>query len=95
MGWTIRECSEEVRFGTTRLLSSSRLIGRDSPERGLEVKDGAMLRVSSFRRLGGKADYRSFLAEAAVFRLFDRQFVDSSFAARCPTCRSPHHVEQR
>jgi len=41
-GWVIRECSEEVRFGMIRL-SSSRLTGRDSPERGLEVKEGGMV----------------------------------------------------
>ena len=44
VGWTIRECNEDVRFGITKL-SSSRLIGRDSPERGREVKEGAMSSV--------------------------------------------------
>lgn len=45
IGWTMRECSDEVRLGMTRF-SSSLLIGRaDSPERGLEVKDGAIVDV--------------------------------------------------
>lgn len=44
----IRECNDEVRFGTTgsSLLSGEvtllRLCGRDSPERGREVKEGAI-----------------------------------------------------
>jgi hypothetical protein len=43
IGCTIRECSEDVRFGITRF-SSSLLTGRaDSPERGLEVKEGAIV----------------------------------------------------
>ena len=48
----MRECNDDVLFGMTRL-SSSRLIGRDSPDRGLEVKEGAMLLVfrSMDRRL--------------------------------------------
>ena len=50
-GCTILECKEDVRFGMTTL-SSSRLIGRDSPERGLEVNDGAMASNRySFHRL--------------------------------------------
>lgn len=40
----ILECSDEVRLGMMRLSSSARLVGRDSPERGLEVKEGAMSR---------------------------------------------------
>jgi hypothetical protein len=43
IGWTMRECSEEVRLGMTRF-SSSLLTGRaDSPERGLEVSEGAIV----------------------------------------------------
>lgn len=39
----MRECSDEVRLGMTKL-SSSRETGRpDSPERGREVKEGAMV----------------------------------------------------
>ena len=46
IGCTIRECSEEVRLGIIKLSSSAaRLVGRDSPERGLEVKDGAIVTV--------------------------------------------------
>jgi len=52
MGCAMRECSDDVRLGMMRL-SSSRLAGRDSPERGLEVKEGAMLRVP--RKLRGQA----------------------------------------
>lgn len=40
----ILECSDDVRFGMIRL-SSSRLAGRDSPERGLEVNEGAIMTV--------------------------------------------------
>ena len=43
IGWTIRECSEDVRFGMTRSSSAARLFGRDSPERGREVNEGAIV----------------------------------------------------
>jgi hypothetical protein len=49
IGCVILECSEDVRFGMMRL-SSSRLVGRDSPERGLEVKDGGILKSESKSR---------------------------------------------
>ena len=41
----MRECSEDVRLGMIRL-SSSLLAGRESPERGLEVKEGAIFDVA-------------------------------------------------
>lgn len=41
----MREWSEDVLFGIMRL-SSSLLVGRDSPERGLEANDGAMVQSS-------------------------------------------------
>ena len=42
IGWTIRECSDDVRLGMTRSSSAARLFGRDSPERGREVNEGAI-----------------------------------------------------
>ena len=45
IGCVIRECNEEVRFGIMRS-PSSRLAGRDSPERGLDVNEGAMVAIS-------------------------------------------------
>ena len=43
----MREWSDDVLFGMIKLSSSpaARLAGRDSPERGLEVKDGAIVTV--------------------------------------------------
>lgn len=46
IGWTILECSDDVRFGMTRSSSAARLAGRDSPERGREVNEGAMFAVA-------------------------------------------------
>ena len=43
IGCTMRECSDDVRFGITRSSSAARLVGRDSPERGREVKEGAIV----------------------------------------------------
>ena len=40
----MRECSDDVLLGMTRL-SSSRLAGRDALDRGLEVKEGGMVVV--------------------------------------------------
>ena len=41
----MRECKDDVRLGMTKL-SSSLLVGRpDSPERGREVKEGAIMTV--------------------------------------------------
>lgn len=51
MGWTMRECSDEVLLGMMRL-SSSRLTGRESPERGLEVNEGAIADGSSQNATG-------------------------------------------
>lgn len=50
----MRECSEEVLLGMTRL-SSSRLAGRDALERGLEVKEGGMVKDEECsQRTGGE-----------------------------------------
>jgi hypothetical protein len=56
IGWTIRECSEDVRFGMTRSSSAARLFGRDSPERGREVNEGAIA-ADGIDLLGGTIDY--------------------------------------
>ena len=54
IGCTIRECNDDVRLGITRF-SSSLLVGRaDSPERGLEVNEGAIVMV-----LGANAGNRT------------------------------------
>jgi len=49
-GCAIRECSDDVRFGMTRL-SSCWLGGRDPPERGREVIEGAIAVILCWRRL--------------------------------------------
>lgn len=81
VGWTIRECNDDVRLGITKL-SSSRLIGRDSPERGREVNDGAMvIAVSPLER---EEAYRKVVcssSEGLAFRACKQKPVQAAWKA--------------
>lgn len=65
VGWAMRECSDDVLFGMTRL-SSSRLAACDALERGLEVKEGAMVREKRENALYGLAQGKGSQARRAA-----------------------------